>query len=104
MNDARHIATLRKGSSVAYWQPMGLLEAIIEIHPDHPPRMHYLDGRPAIDLSLGPNGAWLVPEIDAGTDPVIEIGGVGEVFDAAELPEMTMIMDAAQPPETAGRQ
>lgn len=44
------VAHLRKGSRVAYWQPNGVPEAIIEVNPHHPPRLHYLDGRPPVEF------------------------------------------------------
>lgn len=48
--DVKVIGEIRAGSQIAYWKPHGLLEAVIEVHPEHPPRLHYMDGRPALDL------------------------------------------------------
>lgn len=52
MNDktAKAIGTIRPGSRIAFWKPNGILEGIIEVNPKHPPRFHYLDGRPPADF------------------------------------------------------
>ena len=49
MNDMQ-IGTLRKGSTVAYWSPAGVVVGIIETNPEHPPRVHYFDGRGTVEL------------------------------------------------------
>jgi hypothetical protein len=48
---ARVIASVRKGSRLAYWKPHGILEAILECHPEHPPRLHYIDQRGTVELA-----------------------------------------------------
>jgi len=50
MSETRYIGTLRKGSTVRFWQPHGFPEGIIEANPDFPPRLHYFDGRPPVDF------------------------------------------------------
>ena len=40
-----HWFTARKGAQLAYYQPNGVLEGIIEAHPDYPPVVHWVDGR-----------------------------------------------------------
>lgn len=46
----RVIGTIRKGSMIRYWQPNGFPEGIIEVNPEHPPRIHYFDGRPTQEI------------------------------------------------------
>lgn len=50
MSEVKTIATIRKGSSVTYWKPDGILEGLLETNPDSPPRIHYLDGRGTVEL------------------------------------------------------
>lgn len=50
MSETRYIGTLRKGSQIAYWQPNGFPEGIIETNPDFPPRIHYFDGRGTVEM------------------------------------------------------
>jgi hypothetical protein len=45
----------REGAQLAYWMPQGLLEAVIEVHPDHPPIMHWVDGTHE-EMKLDPQG------------------------------------------------
>lgn len=44
---AKLIGTLRAGSR-AYLAPSG--DWFLEVHPDHPPRMHFADGRPMAEF------------------------------------------------------
>lgn len=65
MDEAFKIGTLRAGSRSYYWKPAGMLEGIIETHPDHPPRLHYLDGRETVELTIV-DGAIVLPVVDIG--------------------------------------
>lgn len=57
---AHHWFTARKGSQLARWSPRGFLEGIIEVHPDHPPIMHWCLGK-SEELKPGPTGEFVVP-------------------------------------------
>lgn len=39
------VGNIRPGSSLRFWKPNGKLEGVLEVNPDFPPRVHYLDGR-----------------------------------------------------------
>ena len=69
----------RKGSSLAYWKPDGLLLGIIESHPDHPPIMHWLGGE-SVELKCTADGLPIV-EVPNPNCPITIAVGVPEGMD-----------------------
>ena len=54
MNDhTKMLAKVRKGSKLELWAPNGLVEGVIETNPDHPPLIHYNDGRGTVEVYPG---------------------------------------------------
>ena len=58
-DDTRHWFTTRRGSQIVYYKPLGGLEGVVEVHPDHPPIMHWIDGRDE-ELRCDPEGRAIV--------------------------------------------
>ena len=94
MSDTKHWFTARKGSHLAYWKPAGLLEGIIEVHPDHPPIMHWCGGK-SEELKVAPDGAFIVTPQYTG---VIEIA-LGASVDMAGIndPDSWVDMQTDEP-------
>jgi hypothetical protein len=83
-DDAAIWFTARKGAQLAYWKPEGLLLGVIEVHPDHPPIMHWIggadeelkvsaDGTPIVDVPnpLAPITVTIGKPSDELRDPTI---------------------------------
>jgi len=51
MSIYHHVGIVRKGSRVEYWPLNGtVIEGILEVHPDYPPRIHFVDDRGTVEL------------------------------------------------------
>ena len=65
--------TAREGAQLASWQPHGILEGIIEVHPEHEPIMHWIDGHDE-ELKCDQNGCPIVVTIDPFVTCEITVG------------------------------
>lgn len=68
-----HWFTARKGAQLAWWQPPGSVGGIIEVHPDHPPIMHWFDGRDE-EMKVIEDGAMIMVPCRAVPEPTFDIG------------------------------
>jgi hypothetical protein len=59
----QHWFTAREGASLGWYQPNGVLEGVIEVHPEHPPIMHWTDGRNE-ELMPTADGKYAITAVD----------------------------------------
>jgi hypothetical protein len=64
---------VRAGATLNYWQPHGVLEGVIETHPDHPPIMHWLDGHDE-ELKCDAEGRPIIVTVDPFVTSSIGVG------------------------------
>src|SRR4030067_505293 len=67
------LCAIKKGSQVAIWEPNGVPEALVIVHPDDEPRLVYFDGTEEV-LRVTASGALGMPVVVVGCGFALEVG------------------------------
>ena len=78
MGEVKHWFTAREGAQLAYWKPEGLLLGVIEVHPDHPPIMHWLGGA-SEELKATADGTPIVTVPNPFAPITVNVGAASDV-------------------------
>lgn len=90
---------ITEGTHIALYPPGNSPEGLLVIHPEHPPKIVYWDGRfEELEASVNGTQLYLPPQAVSSADLVLEIGHLGDVTSWADDPDVVkVVVDMATP-------